>query len=148
MLKLLRSVFYPKASFFKRFSLFIFLVLLTSSGCGGAATGINLPAPTADLEGGTTRETILCDTIAGAPAGAFVRIQNTSNTSLNAVESTLDGNGAFSVETCLKVGETATLELFDTNGNSISELQQVLRTGSETNDVCPTPTNDLTNCPL
>lgn len=129
---------------FKRISL---LAVLTAwlGGCGSAG-GINLPAPIADLEGGTTREASVCDTIAGAPSGAFVRVRNISNSAITDVDSDLAADGSFSVNACVKVGETLEVQIFDNGGAEISDIQRLTRTGSET-ATCPAPTNPGLACP-
>lgn len=115
------------------------------AGCGSAG-GINLPAPVADLEGGTTREASVCDTIAGAPAGAFVRVRNISDSQVTDVDALLAADGSFSLLVCVEVGETLEIEIFDDEGASISGIQTLTRTGTETT-TCPTATNSPPTCP-
>jgi hypothetical protein len=137
-------LFFVLQASFKRF-LPAVLLTLAIVGCGSAG-GINLPAPVADLEGGTTREASVCDTVQGAPAGAFVRVRNVSDSAINDVESDLAADGSFSLLVCVKAGETLELEIFDDSGASISGIQNLTRSGTETT-TCPAPTNPDPNCP-
>lgn len=126
----------------------ILLLFLGSGnlGCGTtnpATGGINLPAPTADLEGGTTREATVCDTVDGAPDGAQVRIVNTT-TNEQTVEN-LDASDAFSLLVCVKVGEGLSIQILDSDGSAISPEETLTRSGSETT-TCHAATNTV-NCP-
>lgn len=144
----LRSfLFYAIPSNFKRISLAALLALGLGgfSGCGSAG-GINLPAPVADLEGGTTREATVCDMVDGAPQGSFVRVRNVSDSSVDDVDALLGSDGSFSLLVCVKAGETLEIEIFDDSGASISGIQSLTRSGSETNS-CPTASNSPPTCP-
>jgi hypothetical protein len=95
-------LFYSKPSFYKRISYLpiFFALLFMGIGCGGAGVatgGINLPAPTADIEAGPAAFTAVCDMVSGAPSGAFVQITNTSNPNNSTTRANLDANGFFSV---------------------------------------------------
>ena len=131
----------------KRISLAALLALGLAgfSGCGSAG-GINLPAPVADLEGGTTREASVCDTVDGAPVGAFVRVRNVSDSQVTDVDAVLQADGSFSLLVCVEVGETLEIEIFDDSGASISGIQTLTRSGTETS-TCPTATNSPPTCP-
>ncbi len=125
------------------------ILILLLIGCGGAGIGggINLDAPAADLEGGTTREAFICGNSPGAPSGAFVRITNISDPTVPPVEADLDANSSYSLEQCMTVGQSVNVQIFDASGNAISEISSINRLpDSQFN--CSPATNDLTNCPL
>ena len=120
------------------------------TGCGGAGVapgGINLPAPTADIEAGPAAFTAVCDTVSGAPSGAVVQITNASNPNDPMVRTTLDANGAFSVFVCVQPNESLNVQIFDSAGTAISPVQTVMRTGTESGGICGTPTNSAPTCP-
>jgi hypothetical protein len=157
-MKALLSVFYSKPSFYKRISLLsiLFALLLTMASCGGsggvgggaaAPGGINLPAPTADVEAGPADFTTVCDSESGAPSGAFVKITNTSNPNDPTVQANLDANGSFSVWVCIKPGDSINVQVFDSAGNAISPAQTLVRTGNENGGVCPNASNNTPTCP-
>ncbi|MCE9624562.1 MAG: hypothetical protein K8R69_03770 [Deltaproteobacteria bacterium] len=136
--------FYSLRSNFKRFSVLAFLAIGLAA-CGSAG-GINLPAPVADLEGGTVREATVCDTVQGAPVGAFVRVRNISDSQVDDIDTDLAADGSFSVLACVQSGQTLEIQVFNQEGAEISGIQQLTR-GSQSGDVCPTATNPATNCP-
>jgi len=138
------NLFYALRTNFKRFSLLAAMAVWL--GACGSAGGINLPAPVADLEGGTIHEAKVCAVIQGAPTGAFVRVRNISDSTITDVDSDLAADGSFSVQQCVKVGQTLELQIFDNSGGEISGVQQLTRSGTETN-TCPTPTNAAPTCP-
>jgi hypothetical protein len=145
-------LFYSKLPFNKRIShLSIFFALfLLGIGCGGAGVapgGINLPAPTADIEAGPAAFTAVCDTISGAPSGAMVQITNTSNPNDPMVRANLDATGSFSVNVCVQPNETLNIQIFDSAGTAISPIQTILRTGSEGGGICAAPSNPAPTCP-
>ena len=148
-------VFYSKRSFYKRFSLlFVVWVAVLGGmiwGCSStnpAVTGgINLPAPTADLEGGTSALIVLCANIPNAPQGAIIQIINLSNRTIPPLNQALDSNNNFSLLACAKVDQTLTLQVLDQNLSPISEIQQITRVGTEPPDICPTPSNQDPTCP-
>jgi len=137
-------LFYSLRTNFKRFSL-LGLLAIVLVACGSAG-GINLPAPVADLEGGTTREALVCDVIQGAPAGAFVRVRNISDSQIDDVDSDLASDGSFSLQVCVQAGQTLEIQIFDNDGAAISGVQQLTR-GSQSGDVCPAATNPAPTCP-
>jgi len=145
-------LFYSKRAFYKRFSLLLALWVCLVAGvgwsCGAAVTGgINLPAPTADLEGGSSSAlVVLCDNIPNAPSGAFIQIINLSNRAIPTINQPLDANNNFSVQACAEVNQTFSLQVLDQNLNPISEIQQATWTGTGS-AVCPTPTNQAPTCP-
>ncbi|HCU26074.1 MAG TPA: hypothetical protein DF383_13740 [Deltaproteobacteria bacterium] len=114
-------------------------------GSGGGAGGISIDAPTADIEGGTFFEAKVCDTVSGAPEGSFVRIHNASNSQIADLDQVLAADGSFSVQVCVKSGETLELQIFDAAGTSISPTQSITRDVTSPG-TCPAPTNTLPNC--
>lgn len=136
-------LFYSLRNNFKRISLLGFLAVFLSA-CGSAG-GINLPAPAADLEGGTVREATVCDTIQGAPAGAFVRVRNISDSQVTDIDTDLAADGSFSVLACVQTGQTLELQVFNQDGAEISGIQQITR-GSQAG-TCPAATNPAPTCP-
>ena len=145
------QVFYSKRSFYKCISILgLFAsLLLAGSGCGGGlAGGINLPAPTADLEGGSAAALrVLCGMSSGAPQGAIVQIINIDDARIPVVQAPLTANNTYSLQTCLQIQETVTIQILDSALNPISDLQRVTRTGSEVPGLCPAPTNTAPTCP-
>lgn len=120
----------------------LFLGLGWFFGCAGAGP-IVLDAPVADLEGGTTREVILCGTASDAPAGTVVVI----STPAGDVEAVLDAAQSYSLVVCLQVGQSADIQYFDSNGDSISPITTVTRNVDDRTDICPDPTNQEPVCP-
>lgn len=108
-------------------------------GCGGgAATPIVLPAPTADVEGASSSLVVVCDTIAGAPPGAFVLIRSDPTGELLR-EGPLAEDGSFSIEVPVQVGEAITVEIVDGAGVTISGVQTISRDVDDRTDRCPDP---------
>lgn len=140
----LAPLFYFARQKCKRFSWFGLALLLL--GCSAGAGGIGIDAPVADLEGGTTREATVCDDVAGAPSGSFVRVRNVSDSQVADVDQTLAPDGSFSVAVCVEVGETLEIQIFDAEGEAISDAQTLTREASAAG-VCSEPTNTPPDCP-
>lgn len=110
-----------------------------TAGCGGAAAPIDLEAPTADLEGACDVIANVCDTIDGAPEGARVRITNT--TTGEATDGPIAADDSFSLRVNIEVGEAITVQIFDKDGEAISDTQTITRDVFGETDLCPDPTN-------
>ncbi len=110
------------------------------AGCG-AAGGFSLDAPVADLEGGTRFAATVCDTIPDAPQGAFVRVTNNQDLGIAPVEKVLGEDKSFSLIVCVDVGESVDLQIFDENGNALSDIQTIVRETDDRTERCPQPSN-------
>ena len=120
----------------------LFLATAWFSGCAGIGPVV-LDAPVADLEGGTTTDSIICGDVPDAPAGTVVVI----TTPAGETQSGLDANNSYSLVVCLEVGQSATVQYFDQNGDPISSATTITRETDDRTDICPDPSNQDPTCP-
>src|SRR5262245_54121392 len=115
-MKSISSCYFISSSWKRLLFLLGVISFLGWTGCG-AAGGFSIEAPVADVEGGTLRAAVFCDTIQGAPEGATVKITNNDSPDIAPVESPLAADGSFSLKACVMVGQSVDIQVFDADGN-------------------------------